>query len=61
MVTTQEIEEAISNLPPEELEKFRIWFEEFDAELWDRQFEKDAKAGKLDDIANKAPHFRRRS
>ena len=54
MVTAQEIEKAVSNLPPEELAKFREWFEEFDAAAWDKQFEEDAKSGKLDDIANKA-------
>jgi hypothetical protein len=54
MVTAQEIENAVSNLPPEELAKFREWFEEFDAAAWDKQFEEDAKSGKLDDIANKA-------
>ncbi|MEE8430612.1 MAG: hypothetical protein V3S16_05130 [Candidatus Desulfatibia sp.] len=54
MVTIQEIEKAVSNLPPEELAKFRVWFGEFDAQLWDRQLEQDVKAGKLDNIANKA-------
>ncbi|MBC8430338.1 MAG: hypothetical protein H8D96_00305 [Desulfobacterales bacterium] len=54
MVTIQEIEKAVSNLPPEEMAKFRVWFEEFDAQLWDRQLEQDVKAGKLDNIANKA-------
>ena len=54
MVTIKEIEKAVSNLPLEDLAQFRVWFEEFDAKLWDRQFEKDAKTGKLDNIANKA-------
>ena len=54
MVTVQEIEKAVSNLPAEELARFRSWFEEFDAQLWDKQLEQDAKAGKLDGIARKA-------
>ena len=54
METIQEIEKAVSNLPPEELEKFRVWFEEFDAKLWDKKFENDATSGKLDSIANEA-------
>ncbi len=54
MVTIQEIEKAVSNLPSEDLAKFRAWFEEFDAQLWDRQFEEDVRSGKLDNIANKA-------
>ena len=54
MTTIQEIETAISNLPPKKLEEFRAWYEEFDAAAWDRQFEKDAASGKLDEIAEKA-------
>ena len=54
MTTIQQIETAVSNLPPEELAKFRAWFEEFDAAAWDKQFEKDAASGKLDEIAEKA-------
>ena len=26
---------------------FRVWFAEFDAEVWDRQFEEDVAAGRL--------------
>ena len=43
MVTIKEIEEAVSNLPSEKLAQFRVWFEEFDAKLWDSQFEKDVR------------------
>ena len=51
MAIVQDLEKAVSNLPPEELSKFRSWFEEFDAGVWDEQFEKDVISGKLDDIA----------
>jgi len=37
-----------------ELAQFREWFLEFEADAWDRQMEQDAKAGKLDALANKA-------
>jgi hypothetical protein len=30
---------AEQNSPKPELDKFRLWFEKFDAELWDKQFE----------------------
>jgi len=30
------------------LAAFRAWFDEFEAEAWDRQIEADARAGKLD-------------
>ena len=33
---------------------FRRWYAAFDAETWDRQFEADVKAGKLDALADKA-------
>ncbi|MFQ5673311.1 MAG: hypothetical protein ACE5G9_09460 [Nitrospinales bacterium] len=54
MTTRHEIEKAVSGLPPSELARFRAWFEEFDAALWDKQFEEDAKAGNLDALAKKA-------
>ncbi len=54
MANVQEIEKAISSLPPKELTKFRAWFEEFDAAVWDRQFEEDARSGRLDEMANRA-------
>lgn len=49
-----EIEQAIRELSPKDLARFRQWFEEFDAQNWDKQFETDAKAGKLDKIAEKS-------
>ena len=49
MAIVQDLEKAVSNLPPEELAKFRSWFEEFDAGAWDEQFEKDAISQSLKD------------
>ncbi|CAG0963704.1 hypothetical protein ANRL3_01050 [Anaerolineae bacterium] len=54
MFTVQEIERAVSKLPANELARFRDWFDEFDAKMWDKQFEQDAKSGKLDKLANRA-------
>lgn len=54
MSTVAEIEAAISKLSRKDLVAFRDWFKEFDAEAWDRQFEEDAKAGKLDALADEA-------
>ena len=48
MSKLKEIEESISKLPKDDLAVLREWFEEFDAKMWDEQFENDAKAGKLD-------------
>lgn len=54
MSTVQEIERAVSQLPPEDLTAFRAWFAEFDGELWDKQFEADVSAGRLDKLAEEA-------
>lgn len=54
MLTVQEIQKAVSQLSTEELAHFRDWFDQFDAKIWDRQFESDAKFGKLDKLANEA-------
>jgi DNA-binding PadR family transcriptional regulator len=53
-MTISEIEQAITELSTEELARFRQWFEEFDAQVWDEQFKKDARSGKLSKIADKA-------
>lgn len=53
-MTMQEIEQAVTELSQKELARFREWFEEFDAQAWDDQIERDAKSGKLDKIAEKA-------
>lgn len=54
MDNLQEIEKKISGFSENELSLFRKWFEEFDANLWDKQFEKDVRSGKLDKLGNKA-------
>lgn len=51
MTTVREIEQAVAGLPPDDLASFRQWFAEFDAIVWDQQFEEDAKSGKLDQLA----------
>jgi len=53
-MTINEIKQAVVELSPEELARFRAWFEEFDAKAWDAQFERDAKAGRLDRHAAQA-------
>ena len=54
MSSVQEIQEAVSQLPDEDLAAFRVWFAEFDARLWDRQFEADVDASRLDQLAEEA-------
>ena len=54
MSKVEAIEQQIEKLSHEELAAFRSWYAAFDAEAWDRQFEADVKAGKLDALADKA-------
>lgn len=54
MSRVETIEKEIEALSSEELVNFRRWFHEFDAAAWDRQLEKDARAGKLDALADEA-------
>ena len=54
MSTIVEIEQAVRQLPAEDLAAFRAWFAEFDASIWDRQFEDDVAAGRLDALAEEA-------
>ena len=49
-----ELMSGVSSLSRDELAEFRRWYEEFDAEVWDREFEEDVKAGRLDKFAEKA-------
>lgn len=54
MSNLQEIETAISQLSADELTAFRAWFAQFDAQIWDRQFEEDVAAGRLNGLAERA-------
>lgn len=54
MSNLQEIETAISQLSADELAAFRVWFAQFDAQMWDREFEADVAAGRLDRLAQQA-------
>jgi hypothetical protein len=54
MSTIQEIERAVSQLPDKELAKFRAWFAEFDAGVWDQEFTEDVAAGRIDALADEA-------
>lgn len=54
MSTVHDIEQAIRGLGPQDLAAFRDWFADYDAEAWDRQFEQDVAAGRLDRLAEEA-------
>ena len=54
MQSVFELQSAVSRLSPEDLVRFREWFDEFEAASWDLQFEEDARSGKLDRLADQA-------
>jgi hypothetical protein len=47
-MSVKEIEMAIMRLPAPDFSELREWFEEYAAQMWDKQIEKDLKAGRLD-------------
>lgn len=53
-MSVEELEKAVASLPPDQFAMFCEWFESFAAYEWDRQLERDIKAGKLDKLADEA-------
>ena len=53
-MSVQELEAAVAKLKPDDLARFAAWFEDFQADEWDRQIEADAEAGKLDGLLAEA-------
>jgi len=53
-MSVQELEAAITLLLPPELAQFVGRFEEYKADLWDQQIERDALSGRLDALADEA-------
>jgi hypothetical protein len=54
MSPVETIERQIEQLSADELARLREWFAQYDAAAWDRQFETDVHAGKLDALAERA-------
>lgn len=54
MTKGEDIAKAVSELAPDELSRFRAWFEAFDAERFDAKIERDIAAGRLDSLADEA-------
>jgi hypothetical protein len=54
MSTIEDLEKAVENLHPDELARFRAWFDLFDAARFDERIERDVAAGKLDSLADEA-------
>jgi len=54
MPSLQQIESEVAALPEHEFRQFRSWFDEFDAQNWDRSLTADINNGKLDSLAAEA-------
>ena len=59
MATVPEIQQAILSLAQEEYQQIVDWLYELEEEIWDRQIEEDAKAGRLDVLKDQALEARR--
>jgi len=51
---SQHIIDEIKKLPREELKSLFKWIEDYEQEIWDREFEEDALSGNLDRLADRA-------
>ena len=54
MSPVEKIEAQIAKLSPKEVARLAKWLVEYDAALWDKQIEQDAKSGRLDKLAAEA-------
>ena len=54
MTNVVELQRAILGLSEAEYTELRRWLMDEDWERWEREFEEDVRAGKLDNLANEA-------
>jgi hypothetical protein len=54
MTRVQRLEREVKELNRRELAAFHKWFHRHDSAEWDKKIERDAAAGKLDKLAQKA-------
>jgi hypothetical protein len=53
-MTVEDLEKAIAKLPADQFAELRAWFDALDAERFDDKIGRDAKAGRLDRLADAA-------
>ena len=54
MIKLEQIQSSIEKLPEEEIARLRDWMADLDARIFDDKLERDAKSGKLDQLAAEA-------
>lgn len=54
MIEVEAIEARIRDLPPQDFASLREWFHQFENECWDQQIALDYKAGKFNQLIEKA-------
>ena len=54
MEQVEEIEAAITSLPPEDYRRLVEWFRAREQSRWDEQMDEDSAAGKLDSLFREA-------
>ena len=54
MTTADEIKQAVLSLPEAEYAKVMSWLHGLAEDAWDREFEEDVRAGRLDALAAEA-------
>ena len=54
MTTADEIKQAVLSLPEAEYAKVMDWLHDLAEDAWDREFEEDVRAGRLDALAAEA-------
>ncbi len=54
MNNIEQLEQRVRALNPNELNRFRQWFLEFDHEVWDQQIANDYRSGKFDKFIERA-------
>jgi hypothetical protein len=54
MSAVEKIEAEIVRLAPKEVSELTKWLTAYEAELWDKQIEADAKSGRLDKLWKQA-------
>ena len=59
MPTAVEVQKAITDLPKAEYDKLIHWLQDYDWDVWDRELEEDAEAGRLDFLAERVAEAKR--